>query len=388
MSGLSLDKLLKLVGTLDDRGGEDSGRARFRDYLRSEVSEIGALRDYADTCLRESGPQYSRALQDIVNRLGEVLGFEVTYGRYQGSPAEGVIGYDGHWQGAGDHHIVVEVKTTDAYVIKTATLLGYINELVSDHKVPQAARKLGLYVVGRPDASLAQLENSILAEGRVSELRVISVDSLLSLAELSSQYEIGHDDILSLLYPTGPRIDPAIDLMTRMAAQSQGEVQTRTMLRTEIPRTPVQVSEGDDVAYYLTPINWKGYKSPFAAVRPLLEAGKYAFAKQTPSRGKVKPGDRICFYGAQFGVFADACIASYPEERPLPELTRDPAKHCWTFDITDLRVYENSPVAITAEIRAQLDAFGEAGPPANWAWLVQSTSKLTEHDYRILTKPS
>lgn len=42
------------------------------------------LRDYVEECLRESGDQYNRALQDLANHLGRFLGFEVAFGRYHG----------------------------------------------------------------------------------------------------------------------------------------------------------------------------------------------------------------------------------------------------------------------------------------------------------------
>ncbi len=116
---ITLPQILELVGALDDAAGENTARERFRKYLATSVGEVGAVRDYIETCLRTSGPQYDRALQDLVNHTGRLIGFEVEFGRYQGVP--GQIGYDGIWHAA-DLVIVVEVKTSDAFPIKTATL--------------------------------------------------------------------------------------------------------------------------------------------------------------------------------------------------------------------------------------------------------------------------
>jgi len=386
-TALELGKLLALVGTLDDTEGEDTARVRFRNYLASQVTDVGVLRDYIETCVRTTGAQYNRALQDLVNRLGELLGFNVEYGRYAGIHSE--IGFDGHWESPRGYHIVVEVKTTDVYSIRTATLLNYINELLSEGGIPEESPRLGLYVVGRPDAELEQLKNAIIAERRIQELRIASVNSLLALTEVSTEYDVSHDSILAILFPSGPRIDPTVDLMADLVAQE----------RVAEPPTPVTPLTPDAVPqegetpqgglskarYYLSPIYWKDFASPMDAVGKLLSAGKYAFGERTPFRTHIKQGDWICFYAAAEGVFAHAQITSAPRRQPLPKLTHDAESYPWTFDLGDVIFYEDDPVAITADVRAQLDAFADRDISKNWGWFVTATSELTEHDFKILT---
>ncbi|HXF60387.1 MAG TPA: hypothetical protein VNK95_02145 [Caldilineaceae bacterium] len=147
-----LHQILALVGRLDDAPGEDTPRERFRRFLRENVQTVGVARDYLEECLRESGEQYSRALQDLANRLGHFLGFEVTFGRYQGT--QGAIGFDGLWSSPRNFHIVVEVKTTEVYPIKAATLVNYIDELISEKRIPNWEHALGLYVIGRPQEGI------------------------------------------------------------------------------------------------------------------------------------------------------------------------------------------------------------------------------------------
>ena len=113
--GVTLKQILDLVGKLDDSPGDDTPRERFRRFLKENVKEVGQVRDYVEECIRTSGNQYNRALQDLVNYIGHFLGFEVTFGRYQGVP--GQIGFDGHWKSPTGFHIVVEVKTTEVYAI-------------------------------------------------------------------------------------------------------------------------------------------------------------------------------------------------------------------------------------------------------------------------------
>jgi hypothetical protein len=125
---VSLNEILDLVGPLDDSVGEDTPRERFRRFLRKNVHEVGEIRDHIEQCLRTSGDQYNRALQDLVNYVGEFLGFKVEFGRYRG--VQNQIGFDGLWQSPTGLNLVVEVKTTETYAIRTATLLNYIDELM------------------------------------------------------------------------------------------------------------------------------------------------------------------------------------------------------------------------------------------------------------------
>jgi hypothetical protein len=151
-----LDQILALVGKLDDTPGVDTPRERFRRFLKENVIEIGKLRDYVEECLRNSGDQYCRALQDLVNHMGRFLQFEVTFGRYHG--VQGEIGFDGLWTSPKGFHLVVEVKTTEAYAIKTSTLMDYVNRLITEKKIPDLDHAIGLYVVGRPDQRFANLK--------------------------------------------------------------------------------------------------------------------------------------------------------------------------------------------------------------------------------------
>jgi hypothetical protein len=69
---MTLDEILELVGPLDDAPGENTARDRFRVHLAKSVTTPGALRDYAETCLRTPSPQHARALQDLVNHCDKL----------------------------------------------------------------------------------------------------------------------------------------------------------------------------------------------------------------------------------------------------------------------------------------------------------------------------
>jgi hypothetical protein len=223
MPQIDLLTLLELVGDLHDSTEPGSASERFRKYLRENIRQVEDVRAYASDALAQSGDQFGKALQDLINHIGQLLGFDVVYGRYRG--VRGEIGFDGLWQSSTGWSIVVETKTTDVYTVKTATLLGYINSLISEGRIKSPADVLGLYVYGRFDAQANQLENAIIVEGRRERLRVVSVDALLNLLELKQEYNLAHNTILGLLLPAPVKVDALVNLIFDIVAQEKEEAE-------------------------------------------------------------------------------------------------------------------------------------------------------------------
>jgi hypothetical protein len=373
---MTLNEILAFVGKLDDSPGSDTPRERFRLLIKNKLTELGQVRDYVQQCLRGSGDQYSRALQDLVNHIGELLGFEVEFGRYQG--VQGQIGFDGHWKSESGFHIVVEVKTTEAYAVKTATLVGYIDALISDKRIPDWGNALGLYAIGRYDPETRQLENSIVAEKNVGRLRIISMDSIVSLAEMMSIYDVSHEDILAVLKPSTPVVDPVVIIMTRLIAQRPQSI--------EVEQFPPQVISEEAVTnYVITPTKSDENEAAEEIIKTLVgKEGIYAFGERTPCRKDLKPGDWICFYATTVGVVAHAKVLSSPKKTPHPSVSH-PEEYPWVFRLGDVKLYTENPVVVDALLRDKLDAFKNRDPDKHWAWFVQATHWVTEHDFRILT---
>lgn len=374
---LTLDQILNLVGKMDDAPGDDSPRERFRRFLSENVKEAGQVRDYIEECLRKTGDQYNRALQDLVNYVGHLLEFQVSYGRYHG--VTGQIGFDGHWRSPTKFHLVVEVKTTEAYAIKASTLVGYVDSLISGKEVSDWDHAMGLYVVGRPDPEVRQLENAIIAEKRTHQLRVISVESLLSLAEMMDEYDVSHEDILAVLRPSGPTIDPLVELMARLIAEkTEGGGEPPP---TDTKDTPVN----GETTYWLTPVKADEKETAEEVIENLVGKEKiYAYSSRTPGRKFLKPGDQICFYATAKGVVAHATVRSKPTERRHPKV-KDQKKYCWVFDLDKAELYLDKPVILDASLRAKLEVFEKRDPANAWSWFVQATRKISRHDFEILT---
>lgn len=374
---ITLGQILDLVGKLDDAEGGDTPRERFRRFLAENVSEAGQLRDHIEECLRTAGDQYNRALQDLINHAGTFLGFEVEFGRYRG--VRGQVGFDGHWKSPLGYHIVVEAKTTEAYAIKTAALVGYVDELISEKEISDWESALGLYVVGRPDPEVRQLENAIIAERRTQQLRIASVDSLLSLAEIMAEYDVAHDDVLALLRPSGPTVDAVVDLMGRLAAQRRSAEISEVETEAEEPAHA-------EPAYWLSPVKSDKQETAEDVVQKLVgEEAIYAYGERTPGRKRLNPGDWICFYATGTGVIAHARVASKPEKRVHPKV-RNAEKYPWVFRLDEVKLYLREPVVLDAAVRARLEAFQGRDPVKSWSWFVQATRRVSRSDFETLTR--
>ncbi|NUP99386.1 MAG: EVE domain-containing protein [Armatimonadetes bacterium] len=380
---MTLDDLLDVVGTLDDAGGDDAARVRFRRHIAKHVQKAGPLRDHVQSCLRSKGPQYHRALQDLVNHAGSLIGFDVEYGRYAGVAGE--IGHDGLWK-ADDFALVIEVKTTDAFSIKTAVLLNYINELVSAGRLTTPGKTCGLYVVGRADQQANQLEAAIIAENNSDRLRVASVESILNLVELVEAGVVTRTEALMLLRPSGVWVDDLVALLSR-ATSEQAVPAAEDGADSVVPEPPPTATRTAGTCCLLSSVSDDRERTAEQAIRALLDTGWYAFGEKTPVRKLVAPGARICLYQSGKGVVAEATIASEAERGVAPALTplaRE--KYPWRFKVVQPRLFFDQPVVVSdVTFREKLDAFQNRDPAGSWAWFVQAAREVTEHDYLLLT---
>jgi len=389
MSAIDLGTLLKLVGPLDDSADPNSASGRFRAYLQENVCSASDLRAYVDAALSASGDQYNKALQDLVNHIGSLLGFAVEFGRYRG--VSGEIGFDGLWTSPTGWMLVVEVKTTDVYTVKTSTLLGYINDLVSAGRIKEPDQALGLYAYGRFDAGTSQLEKAIVAEKRQEQLRVTSVEALLHLLELRQEYELDHETVMQLMLPFAVRMDTIIDLIFDITSQERRAAAEEPPFAPQ-PKPITAQEEGDDyrqhgpVSYYLLPAADSEDGMPVLDnLHHWLDRGMWGLGQRTGYRRAFRPGDRLCFYAARIGVVVECTAISAafpldPNQSPKPKLMVP-----YGIRLKDVRWFEDAPVALTLEVRAKLSAFQGRDLTKGWAWFVQGTSKLTRGDFELLT---
>lgn len=115
--------------------------------------------------------------------------------------------------GQGDFGLLVEVKTTDAYRINLDTVAEYRDRLISEGKLVTGKSSI-LIVVGRQDTG--DLEAQIRGSRHAWDIRLISVDALVRLAEVKVQLNdwATSNKINQLLRPVEyTRLDGIVELL-------------------------------------------------------------------------------------------------------------------------------------------------------------------------------
>ena len=177
----TVQQMIVLAGDGNLKDGSITSN-EFRAFLSDIPTDF--IETYAEQCLQESFSGSGFALQDIVNQIGQRLGFKVKYGRYRG--VSGQIGYDGIWELPTGHSIIIEVKTTDAYRIDLDKLAKYRKELIKQGAISEDKSSV-LIIAGRTDTG--DLEAQIRGSRHAWDMRMISVDALLRLMDLKQQVE-------------------------------------------------------------------------------------------------------------------------------------------------------------------------------------------------------
>lgn len=149
-----------------------------------------------------------------------------------------------------------------------------------------------------------------------------------------------------------------------------------------------ELIDAANARYWLIPSGKQHGYSAAEHLKAWLAKGFWGFGPSTPGRKAIRPGDWACFYAAKSQeVLAYAQIAGaldepvQPHEWPGPN---EPQGLVYEVPISGL-VWLANPIRIDAAVRATLDAFKGKAPGTGWSWLVQTTHRLSEADFRRLT---
>jgi hypothetical protein len=212
---MTIEQIVSAAGNSILRDGSDCSH-ELRTYLTQVPS--AALARYIDYCLSNAFKVGGIVLQDLVNEIGRRLDYEVVNGRYQGTPNH--IGYDGVWKSPEGNHLVLEVKTTDAYRIPLDTIAAYRTRLIAADQL--TATSSILIVVGREDTG--ELEAQIRGSKHAWDVRLISAEALLKLLQVkenSNDSETG-TKVRSLFAPVEyTRLDRMVDVVFTAATDAE-----------------------------------------------------------------------------------------------------------------------------------------------------------------------
>jgi len=210
----TLQQILLLAGRLDDSPGFDTPRERFRRFLTEHVTDLGPARALVDECQQGIGEQQHRARQDLIVLLGRFLGFETAFGPYTGSA--GIPKHDGHWRSRRRLYLTLVLRADRAFSHDFDDLARTVGEpaAVASASDPEA-RRLGLCVIAsRHTAGRPPLPPD---EEWTRHVRLVSVRSLLLLAEWVSAGRLEHEEVVQLI-ASGFDIDLVTDLVDRCSS--------------------------------------------------------------------------------------------------------------------------------------------------------------------------
>ena len=219
---LSAYTILQIVSICGD--GKLLDKSSCSEQLRQflTLQQTDTLANYANFCLENKFERSGFALQDIINEIGRRLGYEVKNGRYAG--VQNDIGFDGLWFD-GEHYLVVEVKTTDAYRINLDRICGYNDKIITG-SVPAGSMLNTLIVVGRQDTG--DLEAQVRGSKHAWSARLISIEALIKLMFINE--DLGQtglqDKVRKILLPFEyTKVDNIVDLVF----ETQQETETKAV---------------------------------------------------------------------------------------------------------------------------------------------------------------
>lgn len=214
------DKTIQQIVAMCGDGRLRDGSAcslELREYLASK--DVKKLADYAQYCLENKFEKSGEVLQDCVNEMGRRLSYEVKNGRYAGVKND--IGFDGFWFD-GTHHLLVEVKTTDAFRINLDTITDYGERIRIQSQIDPRSIST-LIVVGIQDTG--DLEAQVRGSRHAWTVRIISVDALAKLVFVNDQFKSMQmlEKIRRIVLPFEyTRVDNIVELV--FEAQQEAEV--------------------------------------------------------------------------------------------------------------------------------------------------------------------
>lgn len=284
---LSLHEVLAVVGRLDDAPGVDTPRDRFRRFLLDHMTTVSVARAFLDEAQQLLSEQYQRALQDTVAATGQMLGFEVVFGRYERNGAAARAA--GLWRSR--RRLIVDVRlfSDDAARDETAVAMSFDDPIGIDVDAPC----MHLAVVTAACSSRPRIED--VAAARQSHTRVLSAKALVELVGAAASTYITHDDLLGVL-GSHPSLDGLARLMTRMAhhARVAPEVTAPVVKSGTPPARWVYVLRDGDAEM----------------IDRLASAGALQITVPVDDASPIETGDGVAFLAPARGVVARASVAA------------------------------------------------------------------------------
>jgi hypothetical protein len=344
---LDLPELLALVGRLDDAPGLDSPRERFRRFLIEQVTGVADIRGMLDQAHAALGDQHARARQDLILLLGRFLGFEVAFGAYE--TAAGSVRLEGHWRSRRRARIAIEVRSEQTADADVDTLERTVSALTASLPGDSGERWVGLCVTTPFYASVRRLETQ-LAQRALRDIRCISLESLLWLADMADARRVDHDDVLRLL-TSGPDSDFMVSLMRRLTETSaagreiseissiaRGDEAAEVAPRLSIVRTEQEPADPPG-GFWLVTLTQDENASPEQLLDAVIARRQVLALPETGGlEAPAQEGDWVCFYIDAVGIVGHAQLDS--TIRDGSAIIRGATRFSAVFRLRNVSIYD------------------------------------------------
>jgi hypothetical protein len=209
MVNVTIEKLTQLTGELKNNAPSSE---KFRAFISSPDITRTDLETWVNECLAKTEEGLEQAFQDIVNCIGEKLGFKVEYGQYK--EGKNVPEYSGKWiSEEANIQLVLEIRKIDSYQVKPDQFGPLIDDFkkkagkstdeLKKLKVPEIYKRMkdtyGIIVTAEEEP--IELINNIRESRYKSSLRTISVKTLLNTFKMKEENSLKHAEIARLLLP-------------------------------------------------------------------------------------------------------------------------------------------------------------------------------------------
>jgi hypothetical protein len=337
---LTVNQLLGIVGRLDDSPGFDTPRERFRRFLTERVANHTSARLVIADIRQVGGEQHARALLDAVVLTGTLLGFEVTFGRYQREGAS--TPFSGEWQSRRRLRVSLIVCGARTDVSE----LDLLADALRNDAGPEAGSgvpRIALCVLTPMCAARARVEERVRTH-EADAIRLISIEGILHLADLVAGGRLTHEDVLRVLNPTGS-LDAMVDVIDRSPASTVAVTRAADGIQ-----RPEEIADRE---YWVAAIQLPRdmpkaqFVDAVIAKRRLLAVNP---AVQLPRA--VRAGDGVCVSIADAGFVAHGRVEGIVTDGST--LVRNAERFAQVLKLTDVTVYD-APLAAKPELVPRLD---------------------------------
>jgi hypothetical protein len=385
---LDLPELLTLVGRLDDAPGTDTPRDRFRRFLTEQVTSVAAVRGMLDQTHAALSDQHARARQDLILLLGRFLGFEIAFGTYES--VAGGVRLEGHWRSRRHARLAIEVRSEQTVDADVETLTRTVAALSASLPGEAGEKWVGLCVTTPFYAAVRRLQAQ-LAQRQFRDIRCISLDSLLWLADMAEAKRVDHADVLRLL-SSGPDSDFMVSLMRRLtesagghtspthdpvpASSDEADPSPRLSIVSRPEPEPEPVERPD--AFWLVTLFDDETATPeqlldaVIARRQVLGLAQTGFAPAAAAQG-----DWVCFHIGHIGIVGHAQLDGVISDASA--VIRGAERFSAVFRLRNVSIYEVPRVIVRQTI--DLDLWRDVPPDAAGAFI----SPLSRDEYERLT---